>query len=178
LAGLDRPISTRGPPFVPRKTIRVRAFASDCACANGNFIIDPRVPNIEIFRSLRRCSIYFSSPSETRVQPNLVNRLKPSAQQIALFPRPAPPCRADSVGKGPKTGEQPDSNPVRPRAPNFFVKIAIALTRQRWPCYRGQSGKRPPPCSRQFVGSIRAQCPSQCSRTIPHRPKSSYHNTR
>src|SRR5262245_47879928 len=31
LAGFDAPIPTRGPPFVPRKTIRVRGLAI-CAC--------------------------------------------------------------------------------------------------------------------------------------------------
>src|SRR3981081_1522791 len=33
LAGLDAPMVTRGPPLVPRNTIRVRGFADVCASA-------------------------------------------------------------------------------------------------------------------------------------------------
>src|SRR6185437_10901430 len=145
LAGLDRPISTRGPPFVPRKTIRVRAFASDCACAGGNFIIEPRVPNIEIFRSRRRCSIYFSPPSETHRQLNLVSRLKPSAQQIVLFPAlPAcSPACSDEIASIILPGDfsqtesclrsRPGISPCRPRvirgiALSHYSTLAFALS--------------------------------------------------
>src|SRR6516165_3018756 len=53
-AGFERPSPTRGPPFVPRKTMRVRGFA---ACANAAGAVSAAAAESPSFNTSRRSTI-------------------------------------------------------------------------------------------------------------------------
>src|SRR6476646_3317442 len=59
-AGLERPVPTRGPPLVPRTTMRVRGFAGVCAAAVAIPATAARPPRAESLRRSRRCSMLVS----------------------------------------------------------------------------------------------------------------------